>query len=90
MCKTILPRRLACSCSALHGCATLLRMVNARTFELVDKKCLAKSLHVSIRTVDSLMASRKVPFVRLTKRCVRFDLQKVQEALNRFEIRSVS
>jgi hypothetical protein len=50
---------------------------------------LAAEINVSIRTIDKWLAARKIPFKRLSARMVRFDLDRVQEALARYTIREV-
>ena len=56
---------------------------------LVTKKTVARALSVSCRTVETWMRGRRIPCVRLGKRCVRFDLPAVLVALRKFEIREV-
>ena len=40
--------------------------------DLIDKPAVASLLGVSVRTVDSLMARGKIPYFKLSERCVRF------------------
>jgi excisionase family DNA binding protein len=37
-----------------------------------NKRQLAHYLNVSVRTIDALMRARKLPFIKLTKKLVRF------------------
>ncbi len=53
----------------------------------IDKKELRKRLSLpSTRAVDELMRAKRIPFLRLGHRTVRFDWPKV-EALARFEVK---
>lgn len=46
---------------------------------------LAAALHVGRRTIGAWTAARRIPCLRLGKRCVRYDLARVREALARYE-----
>ena len=61
----------------------------AETPNLVKKPVVAKAASVSNRSVDNWMREKRIPFVRLSPRCVRFHLPSVLAALRRFEIREV-
>jgi len=50
-------------------------------------KRLARAINVSGRSVDNLVARHMIPCVRISPRCVRFDLQAVLKALRKFEVR---
>jgi excisionase family DNA binding protein len=50
---------------------------------------VAQALHCSIRTVDTLVARRVVPHIKIG-RLIRFRLSDVQRALNRLTIKEVS
>jgi len=56
---------------------------------LLTKQELATALGVSPRTIDNWMAQRRIPFIRITSRLIRFDLNRVKEALARYEIKEV-
>lgn len=57
---------------------------------LIDKEELRRRLGLSsIRMVEQLMSRRKIPFIRLGHRTVRFSWAAVQESLSRFEVRSL-
>ena len=47
----------------------------------LKKKELARELHVSLRTIDKLMAQRKIPYYKLSSHLVRFNLERVKEHL---------
>ena len=56
---------------------------------LLTKQELAIALGVSPRTIDNWMAQRRIPFIRISARLIRFDLNRVKEALARYEIKEV-
>ena len=43
-----------------------------KDWDLIDKPAVAGLLGVSVRTVDSLMARGRIPYYKLSERCVRF------------------
>jgi hypothetical protein len=57
---------------------------------IVTKKELAHELRVSVRTIENMMAQRIIPFIRATKRSVRFHLPRVLAALEKREVREVA
>jgi hypothetical protein len=54
---------------------------------LLKRRQLARALSVSARSIDNWQRAKKIPFIRVTPRCVLFDLASVLVALKRFEIR---
>lgn len=56
---------------------------------LVTKKTVADAAAVSVRCIELWMQRKKIPFVRLSARCVRFHLPSVIGALRRFETKAV-
>lgn len=50
---------------------------------------LAEALKVSRRTIGNFTKSRRIPCLRLGRRCVRYDLAKVREALVKYEQQAV-
>jgi hypothetical protein len=56
---------------------------------LVNKQQVARAASVSMRSVDNLIAQRKIPVIRLSPRCIRFHLPSVLAALRKFEIKEV-
>jgi excisionase family DNA binding protein len=50
---------------------------------LMTKKELAAYLNVSVRTIDNLVARRRLPYIRISSRCLRFPLPGVEEELKR-------
>ena len=58
--------------------------------ELIDKEELRRRLNLpSVRMVEELMRKRKIPYIRLGHRTVRFSWVKVLAALKALEYRSV-
>jgi hypothetical protein len=57
------------------------------TLVLLTKPQLAQRLKVSPRTIDNMMAQRILPYIRASKRAVRFHWPRVLAALERREIR---
>jgi len=55
-----------------------------------NKADLAQEQRVSIRTVDQWIANRKIPFRKLSPRMVRFDLDEVARALDRYTLREIA
>lgn len=51
--------------------------------EYLNKQQLATRLGVSIRTIETLMAERKLPYLRLTRKLVRFPVAEVDACLAR-------
>ena len=55
----------------------------------LNKAELAAALGMTKRGVEELMRARKIPFLALGHRTVRFDWEKIQQALLRFEMKAV-
>ena len=56
---------------------------------LLSKKELANAVGVSPRTINNWMAGRRVPYIRISARLIRFDLERVKAALTRYEVKEV-
>jgi excisionase family DNA binding protein len=56
---------------------------------LLSKQELALTLGVSTRTLESWMSQKRIPFLRLSSRFIKFNLDRVLAALDRYEIREV-
>jgi len=56
---------------------------------LVRKRDVARAASVSPRCVENWMRAKVIPFVRISRRCVRFDLSRVLAALRKFEVREI-
>jgi hypothetical protein len=54
---------------------------------LVNKRVVAQAASASTRSVDNWIRERKIPVVRISRRCVRFHLPSVLAALRKFEVR---
>jgi hypothetical protein len=54
---------------------------------LITKPLVARAIKVSTRSVDNWIFERKIPIVRISKRCVRFHLPSVIAALRKFEVK---
>jgi hypothetical protein len=61
----------------------------ANDLALVTKPVVARAASVSPRTIDNLQRAKKIPFIKLSARCVRYHLPSVLAALRKFEIREV-
>jgi len=58
--------------------------------ELIDKEELRRRLNLpSVRMVEELMRKRKIPFVKLGHRTVRFSWPKVLSAITALEQRAI-
>ena len=57
------------------------------TPQLLSKRELAAALGISERSVVNLKRQRKIPFLRISSRLVRYSLPSVTAALNRFEVK---
>lgn len=57
---------------------------------LVTKAVVAKATTLSVRTIENLANSKRIPVVRISPRCVRYHLPSVLAALRRFEVKAVS
>jgi excisionase family DNA binding protein len=55
----------------------------------LSKQELALSIGVSPRTIDSWMAQKRIPFIRLSARLIKFNLERVKAALARYEVKEV-
>jgi hypothetical protein len=56
----------------------------------LSKQELALAIGVCPRTLDSWCAQKRIPFLRLSARLIRFDLERVKAALARYEIKEVA
>lgn len=57
--------------------------------QLTDLLGVARKLGVSKRFVQDLVKTKKIPVIRLGRRCVRFDPDAVITAVKRFEVKEV-
>lgn len=61
----------------------------ANSHDLLTKDELAKRLKLTRRGIECLVSRRVIPVIRLSRRCSRFDWDKVKEALSRHEVREI-
>jgi hypothetical protein len=61
----------------------------ADSLTLVTKDVVAKAASVSLRTIENWMGQRRIPYIRLSRRCVRFRITAVLAALGKFEVKEV-
>ena len=73
--------------SNAHGDSASATGSAAKDPALLKRRELAKALSVSARSIDNWQREKKIPFIRISPRCVLFDLANVLSALKRFEIR---
>ncbi len=52
----------------------------------LTKDDVANRLRITRRGVECLVASGRIPVIRLSHRCVRFDWKRVEAAIARFEV----
>ena len=60
------------------------------TESLPRKRDIAKRYAVSLRTVDRWVAEKKIPYLNLDKRTIRFRWPDVERAVNRLAVREVA
>jgi hypothetical protein len=53
---------------------------------LIRKRELARELSVSPRTIDNWVRKKRIPVHRFSPRLLRYDLRKVQIALDKYEV----
>ena len=53
---------------------------------MIRKAELAKELKVSPRTIDNWVRQKRIPVHRFSSRLLRYDLRKVQTALDKYEV----
>jgi hypothetical protein len=56
--------------------------------ELLTRRELAKRLSLSMRSIDNLQRTRKISYIRLSPRCIRFHLPTVMKALRAYQIKA--
>jgi hypothetical protein len=55
---------------------------------LLKRRQLARALSVSARSIDNWQRQRRIPFIKVSPRCVLFDLASVLRAVKRFEVKA--
>jgi len=56
---------------------------------LVGIEQLEREIGIPIRTIRTLMQARRIPFLRLGRRTLYFEVQKVRDSLDRFEVKAI-
>lgn len=56
---------------------------------LSTKKEIASLLNLTVRGVDCLVARKKIPVLKISRKCVRFNAERVLAALNKFELKEI-
>lgn len=76
--------------SKIQGLRLRNQVDSGKTRHLLTKEELADRLGAaSTRTVDELMRRRKIPYLKLGHRTIRFDWDKVCAAQEKFEVKEV-
>jgi excisionase family DNA binding protein len=57
------------------------------TKPFLTKEELGIVLNISPRTIENWMRKRRIPYLKIGKRTRRFNIARVESALNRFEVR---
>jgi len=57
---------------------------------LLTKKDIAAELSLTLSGIQALTRKRKIPVIRISHTCVRYDLEKVRAALAKFEQKAVA
>jgi predicted site-specific integrase-resolvase len=57
---------------------------------LCTKRDIAERYRVAIRTIDRWIAKGIIPVIRISPRCLRFDVARCDQALRRFCVEEVS
>ncbi|HMF46807.1 MAG TPA: hypothetical protein VKE29_09050 [Candidatus Udaeobacter sp.] len=57
---------------------------------LLKRHQLARALNASPRSVDNWQRQKKIPYIKISPRCVRFYLPSVLVALRKFEVKEVN
>jgi hypothetical protein len=57
---------------------------------LLKRQQLARALNASPRSVDNWQKQKKIPFIKISPRCVRFHLPSVLAALRKLEVKEAS
>lgn len=56
----------------------------------LTRRDLAARYKVGMRTVDRRVAEKRIPVLRFSKRCLRFDADECDAALRRFTVEAVT
>jgi len=75
--------------SNAHGDSMSATGSAAKDPALLKRRQLARVLSVSARSIDNWQRAKKIPFIKISPRCVLFDLASVLRAVKRFEVNEV-
>ena len=64
--------------------------MHLKSSRLVNISSLSESTGIAVRTLRTFMAARKIPFLKCGHGTILFDPEKVDKALERFEVKAVS
>jgi hypothetical protein len=87
-----MPRRPKINSSARHQAPQSIAesIEPTHSGKRAKKRDLCREYGVSPRTVDAWIHQRKIPYLKISPRVVRFDLTEVAKALSRFKIKEIS
>jgi hypothetical protein len=57
---------------------------------ILTRRDLATRYQVGIRTIDRWVAEKRIPVLRFSKRCLRFEADECDAALRRFTVEEVT
>jgi excisionase family DNA binding protein len=76
------------SSKGAHGATVPVPRATAEASEFLETtKGVARATKTSPRTVQNWMRDKRIPFIRISRRCVRFDLKRVLAALRKLEVK---
>jgi hypothetical protein len=61
---------------------------DAHIRELLTRRELAERLSLSMRSIDNLQRARKISYIKLSPRCIRFHLPTVMKALRAYQVKA--
>jgi hypothetical protein len=71
-----------------HGDGTAATVSAADDPALLKRKQLARAVNTSPRTIDNWQRQRKIPFIKISPRCIRYHLGAVLAALQKYEVKA--
>ncbi len=69
--------------------AALDQALSSGNENLMNKAQLAEKLALTVRGIECLVEQKKIPVLRISRKCVRFSFPRVIAALQKFEVQSV-
>jgi excisionase family DNA binding protein len=55
--------------------------------KLLNKKEVASLLGVSVKAIDKWVGEQRIPFLRLSRKCIRFRPSEIQSYLNKLKVK---